>query len=72
MFLFIIPVSPPAESSRVIMVITKVTHVIEPIGINLSAPFAVVVSDVGHVFLVEKSVSNPEEEGIVKDCIKRA
>lgn len=69
MFLFVLPVSSPAQGSSVIMVITEVSHVIQFIQVEISAPFIVVISKIIHIFLIEKSVPNPEEKWIIQNTI---
>lgn len=64
------PVTTPAESSGVIMVVAEVSHIVKSIGVNIFGPFGVIVPEVVHIFLVEESVSDPEEEGIVEYGIK--
>jgi hypothetical protein len=65
---FITPVSTPAQGTSVIVVINKVGHVIQGFKVDVFGPLVVIVSDVGHVLVVEDSVSDPEEEWVVEDA----
>lgn len=63
------PISGPAESSGVVVVVTEVGHVVKFVRIKIFAPLVVVVSQIVHIFLVEESISDPEEERIVETGI---
>jgi len=72
MFLLALPVASPTQSSSVVVVVAEVGHVVESIRVNIFGPLVVVVPYVVHVLLVEKDVSDREEESIVEDSIKGA
>jgi hypothetical protein len=71
MFLLVVPVASPAESTGVIVVITKIGHVVESVGVDILPPLIIVGSQVSHVLLIEESIANPEEERIVEAGIQR-
>lgn len=48
------------------MIVHEIGHIVQWFWINIFSPFIVVVSDIGHVLIVEDSVSDPEKERVVK------
>ena len=68
--LLILPISAPTQSSCVIVIVAKISHIVEVIGVDVFAPFSVVVSDVVHIFLIEECVSDCEKERIVQTGIQ--
>jgi len=65
MFFLALPISAPAQGSSVVVVVAEISHIVQSVHVYIFWPLVVVISQIVHIFLIEKSVSDPEEKCIV-------
>jgi hypothetical protein len=68
-FNFSRPISTPAHSSCIVMIINEVSHKIKFICIDVFRPLNIITSNTKHVFSIKNNIPNLEKEWIIKNSI---